>query len=241
MNHKNQNSLNFIRCGRLNKLKHTLKIMLSLCLIASCMFLTGCEGRELDTLAIVTSIEISAAEGGQDANKCKMQAEIIKTENSESEGMPSNCISVAEGKNMLDCLKKLEENESRQFYLGHLRVLIFDDDYLKTQNGDEMKELADFAVENDEIRFNTLILAADSSNGTVLEAETNATGNRGMDLSDELRLGGSKNIESVEIVDIINQMYFGERNISLPVITIKQMNDKMIAVIDQDRRCETAI
>lgn len=241
MNHKNLSSLNFIYCVFFNKCARIFKIILCLCIITSCLFLTGCEGRELDTLAIVTSLEISQVDGGQGADNCRMQAEIIKMENSESEGLPSNCISVAEGKNMFDCLKKLEENESRQFYLGHLRTIIFDDDYLKNQNGEEMQELADFAVENDEIRFNTLVLAADSSNGTVLEAETNATGNRGMDLSDELRLGGSKNVKSVEIVDIINQIYFGEQNISLPLITIKQMNDKMIAVIDQERRCETAI
>ncbi len=221
----------------------TIRCILFIIITASCLLMSGCGGRELDTLAIVTSIEVSNAdEAGDSAGGCRMQAEIISMENSESESLPSNSISVTEGKDMEECIEKLEESESRKLYLGHLRIMIFDGNYLKVKGRDEMEKLADFAVNNTEIRFNTLLLTTDhTADGEVLNAETTATGNRGMDLSDELRLGGGKNIKSVEIIDIINQMYFGSSSISLPTITIKDMNGKKIAVIDQENRYEAEL
>ena len=204
-------------------MKKMLCIVLSVLIIC---FFTGCSSKELDRLAIVTSIQIE-----KKSDKMTVYAEILDMGTAESPSENSAMIISVSGNDISDCLEKLDATESRDIYLGHMRIMILGTSYLDDISQKELTDIASYALENNEIRFNVLIAAADDSDDIVIQNKTTGSQNRGIDLSQEIR----KNTYIFDIRDMINCITYYENIAALPVIETVISNDVKYASISPDR------
>lgn len=189
--------------------------------------LTGCAGRELDSIAIVTCLEVTA-----DDSAYHVQAEIVRLYDTESEPGQDTEIIAASGSSFRQCIDNLNEAEVLHIYLGHLRLIIFDKTFLDSISHSEIEDIIRFAVENHELRFNTAVAASAEEFGMAISGESASTGNRGIDLSERIR---SLDVRS-ELCDIINHADGEAEPVRMPVITVSEMNGKSIAVVKTDER-----
>lgn len=208
--------------------RHSVFIISLLAFILCTVFIfTGCAGRELDSIAIVTCLEITA-----DEDAWHVQAEIVRLYDTESEPGQNTEIITASGTSFRQCIDNLNEAEVLHVYLGHLRLIIFDRSFLDSASRSDIENIINFTLENYEIRFNTAIAVSTVDFGKAISAESASTGNRGIDLSNRIR---SLNTRS-ELCDLINYAYDEASPVTMPVITVSEMNDKSIAVINSDDR-----
>lgn len=196
-------------------------------ILAFALLLTGCSGRELDSAAIVTCLEVTADESGY-----RIQAEIVRLYDTESEPGQNTEVIAASGSDLKQCIDALNEAEVLHIYLGHLRLIIFDEAFLDSAAPSDLEDIAEFALEDHEIRFNTCIAVSSEDFGRAVSGESASTGNRGIDLSERIK---SLNARS-ELCDLINHIYGEGPPISMPVITVSEMNGKNIAVVRSDER-----
>ena len=191
------------------------------------MLFTGCSGRELDSAAIVTCLEVTADESGY-----RIQAEIVRLYDTESEPGQNTEIISASGSDLKQCIDALNEAEVLHIYLGHLRLIIFDKAFLDGASRSELEDIAEFALKDHEIRFNTCIAVSTADPGRAVSGESASTGNRGIDLSERIKSLHARS----ELCDLINNIYSEGAPVSMPVITVSQMNGKNITVVKSDER-----
>ena len=198
-------------------IKYIRVILILMISISVIVFFSGCTTRELDQIAIVTSMQISKAE-----DQTMIYAEIIQMGSPDDMAGKSSSIISASGKTLKECLITLNETESRELYLGHLRIILLSTSYLETATPDELSKLADFALKSPQIRFNILLAATDDTTETALKAETTSSKNRGIDLSNEIR----KNAVIYDIRDLINCISYYRNTIKLPVANTEKTDEK---------------
>lgn len=208
--------------------RHSVFIISLLAFILCTAFIfTACAERELDSIAIVTCLEITA-----DEDAWHVQAEIVRLYDTESEPGQNTEIITASGTSLTQCIDNLNEAEVLHIYLGHLRLIIFDKSFLDSASRSDIENIINFTLENYEIRFNTAIAVSAVNFGRAISAESASTGNRGIDLSNRIR---SLNTRS-ELCDLINYAHDEESPVIMPVITVSEMNDKSIAIVNSDER-----
>lgn len=212
-------------------------LLLAASALFTSMLLTGCSGRELDSIAIVTCIEVTAAPSGPGSEEYRIQAEIVRLSDTESEPGQNTEVISASGNSFKECIEDLNEAEVLHIYLGHLRLIIFDRSFLDRASRSELEDIADFAVENHEIRFNTVIAASAEDFGKAVSGESASTGNRGIDLSERIRGLCTRS----ELCDLINCLEGESGPVSMPVITVSEMNGKNIAIVKSEERYELDI
>ncbi len=189
--------------------------------------LTGCTGRELDSIAIVTCLEVTA-----DDEAYHVQAEIVRLYDTEREPGQNTEIITASGSDLKQCIDDLNEAEVLHIYLGHLRLIIFDEAFLESASPTDLENITQFVLDSHEIRFNTAIAVSSEDFGSAISGESASTGNRGIDLGDRIH---DLHVRS-ELCDLINHVYGEAAPVSMPVITVSEMNGKSIAVVKADER-----
>jgi hypothetical protein len=202
-----------------------LKLLLLLALTLLC--LSGCAKRELDSIAIISCLEVTKAN-----NVYSIQAEIVRLTDSETEPGQDTEIITANGKTFEECINNLNETEVLHIYLGHLKLIIFDKAFLDSAEINDFEEIAAFSVKNPEIRFNTVLAVSDQDFGKAINARSASTGNRGMDLSRRIR---ELNTHS-ELCDFINCLDGYIAQLSLPVITVSDMNGIDTSIVKNTKR-----
>ena len=212
-------------------------LLLTASVFFTSLLLTGCSGRELDSIAIVTCIEVTAGPDSRGSEEYRIQAEIVRLSDTESEPGQNTEVISASGNSFRQCIEDLNEAEVLHIYLGHLRLIIFDKSFLDCASHSELEDIADFALENHEIRFNTVIAASAEDFGKAVSGESASTGNRGIDLSERIRGLHARS----ELCDIINHLENESGPVSMPVITVSEMNGKSIAVVKSEERYELDI
>lgn len=192
--------------------------------MSAALFLTfsGCANRELDELTIITCIEI-----GLENNAYEMQAEAVRLNDPEAEPGQKTQIITASGSTFVECINALNEVEAPNIYLGHLRLIILNKSFIDNSNYEMIDEIVEFSVKNSEIRFNTELAASNEAFGEVINAQSVSTGNRGIDLSENIRKLCTKS----ELCDLINHIDGYSKSPELPVISILDMNGNNTAVI----------
>ena len=213
--------------------QRTALLLLAISVFFMSLLLTGCSGRELDSIAIVTCIEVTAVPDSRGSQEYRIQAEIVRLSDTESEPGQNTEVISASANSFRQCIEDLNEAEVLHIYLGHLRLIIF----LDRASRSELEDIADFAIENHEIRFNTVIAASAEDFGKAINGESASTGNRGMDLSERIRGLHARS----ELCDLINNLENESDPVSMPVITVSEMNGKSITVVKSEERYELDI
>lgn len=177
----------------------------------------------LDNISIITCIEIQKS----DDDIYHMRAEIADTSGGDAKPSEANLIS-AEGMSIKEAYQNLSNIDSSSIYTGHVRLILFD---LDTAEEEGFENLADFILDNDDMRFNIQIALYDSKSGDVLETETFITGNKGLDVSRGIRNAAAKGTNvNTEAFQVINSI--GEKApVYFPVIGTMPMNDRMISYV----------
>lgn len=202
-----------------NNSRITLFIVMTASLLLA---FSGCTNRELDELTIITCIEI-----GLKNNAYEMQAEAVRLNDPEAEPGQKTQIITASGSTFTECINALNEVEAPNIYLGHLRLIILNKSFIDNSNHEMIDEIVEFSVKNPEIRFNTELAASNEAFGEAINAQSASTGNRGIDLSENIRKLNTKS----ELCDLINHIDGYSAPPELPVISILEMNGNNTAVI----------
>lgn len=231
------NEYDFQGNARPARAQRMVLLLLTISVFFMSLLLTGCSGRELDSIAIVTCIEITAVPDSRGSQEYRIQAEIVRLSDTESEPGQNTEVISASANSFRQCIEDLNEAEVLHIYLGHLRLIIFDKSFLDRASRSELEDIADFALENHEIRFNTVIAASAEDFGKAVSGESASTGNRGMDLSERIR---GLHVRS-ELCDLINNLENESDPVSMPVITVSEMNGKSITVVKSEERYELDI
>lgn len=195
-------------------------------------YFTGCSSSELDDLAIVTSMQIR-----QQSDTLTIYAEILQMGPKDATASETSQIISISGNDLADCLRKLDATESRDIYLGHMRLMILGTSYLESAAPETISEIADYALISDQIRFNVLLAASDDSKDIAIKNSTTASGNRGIDLTEEIR----KNTVIFDISDLINCISYYRDNVRLPVIETITADDRKYASISPEKYYDLSV
>lgn len=180
----------------------------------------------LDNISIVTCLEIRKLS----EELCTVRAEIADTAGSAESGASQSNILSANGTSIADAFTQLSRIDSSSIYTGHVRLILYD---LSAAREDGFAELSEFILNTQDIRFNVPVALYDADSGDILEAETLISGNKGLDLERGIRNAvAEKTNISAEAFQVINSAGDENYDLSLPVISIRETGDKMIAYVD---------
>jgi spore germination protein KC len=142
--------------------------VLAVLFLSFCLLLSGCWNRvEVNDLAIESMLGVDLAGGGQIRTTSQIVIPSLLTgraNGQNSDGGRAYFVVSQEGRDLLDCIGKMQEELSRQFMVGHRRVVIFGEKLARAG----IQKIIDELTRNPEGRLNTYILIADHSNADKL-------------------------------------------------------------------------
>lgn len=192
-----------------------------LLLVLCALLLTGCSSQELDGLGIVTSMEL-----GKEKDLWTARAELVQFSDPDAEPGQSTRILVSSDSDLSRCIEEFKETEGLPLYLGHLRLIILHPELMEEQDSASLRELCAYCLSNPQIRFNTVLAAADSQE-PVLNGLESTPENIGIDLSRRFRTFGT----NAELSDLINWLHKAGPVPELPILETRDVNEQPVTAI----------
>jgi spore germination protein KC len=162
--------------------------------------LTGCwSSRETTDLAILNVMGVDKDEGGQyelTALIANPQSPVSQT--SSGSGQNQSLIKIGKGRSLLEALSQLATSTSKQFYLGHVQVVIFGE----KAASESMKESLDFLRRENDFRPNIQMLVTKGKASDIIKTPTQLETPLGSEIQDFIR---TKQLSSTNMVHDLSQ------------------------------------
>lgn len=192
------------------KLKKTLSILL----ILSTIFITGCwNSREINTLALAACIGIDKAENGYRVTEQIINPKAIASKKSTNESPV--IIYTETGRDIFEILRRMTTQCPRKIYFSHLRMVVFSEEVAR----EGIRNIVDFMARDHEFRTDFyFIIAKGISANAVLNTLSNLESIPGIEMYTSLK--SSERVwsptKAVRIIELVNSITADGKN---PVLT----------------------
>ena len=197
-----------------------LKRLLSILIILSTIFLTGCwSSREINTLAITACIGIDKTENGYLVTEQVLNPRAIASKKATAESPV--VIYTAEGNDLAEIIRRFTTQSSRVLYNADLRMVVFGEDVAK----DGIQNILDYFLRNYEYRTDFyFVIAKNSTANEVLGILTPIESVPGFSMYISLKMSEEKwaAMKSIRIIELVNSIIADGDNPVLTGIEISQ-------------------
>jgi spore germination protein KC len=191
-----------------------LKRLLSILIILSTIFLTGCwSSHEVNTLAITVCIGIDKTENGYLVSEQVLNPRAIASKKATTESPV--VLYTAEGSDLAEIIRRFTTQSSRRIYNAHLRMVVFGEDVAK----DGIQNILDYFARNYEYRTDFyFVVARNTTASEVLGVLTPIEAIPGIDMYNSLRASAEEwaLTKSIRIIELVNSIVADGKN---PVLT----------------------
>jgi spore germination protein KC len=191
-----------------------LKRLLSILIILSTIFLTGCwSSHEVNTLAITVCIGIDKTENGYLVSEQVLNPRAIASKKATTESPV--VLYTAEGSDLAEIIRRFTAQSSRRIYNAHLRMVVFGEDVAK----DGIQNILDYFARNYEYRTDFyFVVARNTTASEVLGVLTPIEAIPGIDMYNSLRTSAEEwaPTKSIRIIELANSIVADGKN---PVLT----------------------
>lgn len=210
------------------------RLLLAILIFVMPISVTGCwDGREIDTIAIVTGVGIDTAENQDEisltafiANTQQSQSQQNDAQNSSSPGV----VMKSTGKGTISAIEMLKNKNSRIPFFHHNQVVIFG----KEQAEKGILPYLDVFLRYYEMRKEVYVLIADGKAEEILSAKTNPELSMAKSLLDILdNRKRTSSMLSIKIIDITSQLLDTDSSVVIPMVRVEE-NDEVTAPVIKD-------
>ena len=199
---------------------YKLKRLLSILIILSTIFLTGCwSSHEVNTLAITVCIGIDKTENGYLVSEQVLNPRAIASKKATAESPV--VIYTAEGNDLAEIIRRFTTQSSRVLYNADLRMVVFGEDVAK----DGIQNILDYFLRNYEYRTDFyFVIAKNSTANEVLGILTPIESVPGFSMYISLKMSEEKwaAMKSIRIIELVNTIIADGDNPVLTGIEISQ-------------------
>lgn len=197
-----------------------LKRLLSILIILSTIFLTGCwSSHEVNTLAIAVCIGIDKTENGYLVTEQVLNPRAIASKKATAESPV--VIYTAEGNDLAEIVRRFTTQSSRILYNADLRMVVIGEDVAK----DGIQNILDYFLRNYEYRTDFyFVIAKNSTANEVLGILTPIESVPGFSMYISLKMSEEKwaAMKSIRIIELVNSIIADGDNPVLTGIEISQ-------------------
>ena len=189
--------------------------MKKILLVIIILFITGCNYRELNDIAVVTAINVD-----KDKNGYKTIVQVInptKEQDSTSSGEPDFITYTSTGKTLQESFRKVMLESPRKIYGSQMQLLIIGEDLARNGIGD----ILDFFFRDPEIRFNfNVVVEKKNSDNKAIKTLTVLDNLSSSNIMDSIKNASNYIGNSIDVTfeDLMNMYLYDNLEIVLPSI-----------------------